>query len=76
MLINVLAYKLSDLNSAREIEDEYVIQFQNQVCHAESSELEDNYIEFMRRTASLLDAQGAYERMKNLLPKLNTRLSS
>ena len=69
VLINVLAYKLSDLNSAREIEDEYVIQFQNQVCHAESSELEDNYIEFMRRTASLLDAQGAYERMKNLFAK-------
>lgn len=66
VLINVFSYKLSDLDSARRIEDEYVRNFTGENCQTESSELEENYIEFIRRTASLLDAQGAYERMKNL----------
>ena len=66
VLINVFSYKLSDLQSARIIEEQYIKKYHEIQCNTDDSELEDSYIDFMRRTASLLDAQGAYERMKNL----------
>lgn len=68
VLINIYAYKLSDLSSARQIEKKYVLTYQ-QLNNDVASEFSDEYIEFQRRTASLLDAEGAYNRMINLFRK-------
>lgn len=68
VLINIYAYKLSDLPSARQIEKNYVLTYQ-QLSSDVASEFYDEYIEFQRRTASLLDAEGAYNRMLNLFRK-------
>ena len=65
VLINIYAYKLSNLSSARKIETEYVVAYQ-QLDSDVASEFSDEYSEFQRRTASLLDAEGAYNRMLNL----------
>lgn len=66
VLLNVYAYKLSDLQSARQIEDEYVKNYHILETNVDTNELSDAYIEFLRRTASLLDAEGAYTRMTKL----------
>lgn len=68
VIINIYAYKLSDLLSARQIEQKYVLTYQ-QLNSDVASEFYDDYIEFQRRTASLLDAEGAYNRMLNLFRK-------
>lgn len=68
VLINIYAYKLSDLSSARQIEKDYVDTYQ-QLNNDVASEFSDEYSEFQRRTASLLDAEGAYNRMLNLFNK-------
>lgn len=72
VLINIYAYKLSDLSSAREIEREYVTVYQ-QLNNDVAKEFSDEYSEFQRRTASLLDADGAYNRMLNLFKKCNLK---
>lgn len=69
VLLNVCAYKLSDMNGAREIEKQYVEIYNKILPDVDDSELYNSYIEFKRRTASLLDAQGAFERMSDILSR-------
>ncbi|MCM1221245.1 MAG: hypothetical protein NC548_42875 [Lachnospiraceae bacterium] len=71
VLLNVYAYKLSDLNSAREIEIEYSKQYHIVMKTANSDDLFNMYIEFLRRSTSLLDAESAFNRMKMLFEKFD-----
>lgn len=71
VLLNVHAYKLSDLKSARAIEEEYTKQYNIVMQTADSEDLSNMYIEFLRRSTSLLDAESAFNRMQMLFKKIN-----
>ena len=64
-LINVYSYKLSDLNTARILEEEYIQEY-HQLDRFENGELHDFYLDFRRRTASLVSPESAHRRLQKI----------